>query len=54
MDSELQNNTVSSTTSSQSYEELPTARNETSSLQVNKITSTVTSDAEAMILSLID
>jgi hypothetical protein len=53
MESELQNNTVSST-SSQNYEQLTTATNETSSVQVNTISSTTSSDAEAIMLSLID
>ena len=52
MDSELQDNTVSSTTS-QTYEQPATTTNETTSLQVNEISSTVTSDVQAVMLSLI-
>lgn len=57
MDSELQDITVSSTTStsSQTYEQPPTTNtsNEPTSLQVNEISSTVSSDLQAVMLSLI-
>ena len=49
--SELQDNTVSST-SSQTYEQ-PATTNETTILQDNEISSTVTSDVQAVMLSLI-
>ena len=52
MDSELQDNTVSST-SLQNDEQPATTTNETTSLQVNEISSTVTSDVQAVMLSLI-
>jgi len=53
MDTEVQNNIVSST-SSPTYEQPTNVTNKTSSVQENKISSTVSSDAEAIMLSLID